>query len=235
MKKPITFLLIGTLFLISCKNKKNESTEEASGSYFPVLSYIKSQVAHVDSSLYRIIKVVQKDSVARDTIYLKREEFKQAAKDFLSIPDISSGDLKDEYTESKNYDQDLELVALNYMPKEPGQEITRQEVMIKPSNEGDKVQSIFINRNIDAEDSTVQKILFWEVDKKFKWIKYTAPYKDPLFAVVEISTEGVIKITGRKSEYVGPSPWEIGFPAEKKPYYRPQITSRELSFTLKKK
>jgi hypothetical protein len=181
MKKPFTFLLIGTLFLISCKNKKAESTEEASGAYFPVLSYIKSQVAHVDSSLYRIIKVVQKDSVTRDTIYLKREEFKQAARDFLSIPDISSGDLKDEYTESKNYDQDLELVALNYMPKEPDQEITRQEVMIKPSNEGDKVQSIFINRNINAEDSTVQKILFWEVDKKFKVVtlvqKPNAPEK----------------------------------------------------------
>jgi predicted phosphodiesterase len=74
-----------------------------------------------------------------------------------------------------------------------------------------------------------------EVDKNFKWIKYTAPYKDPLFAVVEISTGGYIKITGRKSEYVGPSPWEIGFPEEKKPYFRPEITSRNLPFTLKKK
>jgi hypothetical protein len=168
MKKPFFFFWIATLFLISCKNKKAESNEGASGAYFPVLSYIKSQVARVDTSMYRIIKVIEKDSVTRDTIYLRREEFKQAAEDFLSIPDISSGDLKDEYTESKNYDQDLELVALNYMPKDPDQEITRQEVMIKPSNEGDKVQSIFINRNINAEDSTVQKILFWEVDKKFK-------------------------------------------------------------------
>ena len=72
-----------------------------------------------------------------------------------------------------------------------------------------------------------------EIDKNFKWIKYTAPYKDPLFAVVEISTKGYIKITGRKSEYVGPSPWEIGFPEETKPYFRPQITSRNLRFTLK--
>ena len=27
-----------------------------------------------------------------------------------------------------------------------------------------------------------------EVDKNFKWIKYTAPYKDPLYSVVEISS-----------------------------------------------
>jgi hypothetical protein len=168
MKKPLFPLLIGTLFLISCKNKKTAGTEEPSTAYFPVLSYIKSQVAHVDTSMYRIIKVVEKDSTTRDTIYLKREEFKQAAKDFLSIPDISSDDLKDEYTESKIYDPDLESAVLNYMPKEPDKEITRQEVMIKPSTDGDKVQSIFISRVTNTEDSTVQKILFWEVDKKFK-------------------------------------------------------------------
>jgi hypothetical protein len=181
MNKPFFFLLISTLFLISCKNKKAVNTEEPSTAYFPVLSYIKSQVAHVDTSLYRIIKVVEKDSTTRDTIYLKREEFKQAAKDFLSIPDISSDDLKDEYTESKIYDSDLESAVLNYMPKKPNQEVTRQEVMIKPSTAGDNVQSIFINRVTNTEDSTVQKILFWEVDKRFKIItlvqKPNAPEK----------------------------------------------------------
>jgi hypothetical protein len=54
------------------------------------------------------------------------------------------------------------------MPKEPDKEITRQEVMIKPSPDGDKVQSIFINRVNSNDDSTVQKILFWEIDSKFK-------------------------------------------------------------------
>jgi predicted phosphodiesterase len=71
-----------------------------------------------------------------------------------------------------------------------------------------------------------------EVDKNFKWIKYTAPYKDPLFTIVEISTEGYIRITGKKSEWVGPSPWEVGYPEEHKPYTAPQITERELHFKL---
>jgi hypothetical protein len=167
MKKPFYILLIGTLLFVSCKNKKHTAEEPASN-YFPVLSFIKSQVAHVDTSLYRIIKVVQKDSAANDTTYLKREDFKEAAKDFLSIPDISSDDLKDEYTETKLFDADLERAVLNYMPKEPDKEITRQEVIIKPDQDGDKVQSIFINRVNSNKDSTVQKILFWEVDRKFK-------------------------------------------------------------------
>lgn len=71
-----------------------------------------------------------------------------------------------------------------------------------------------------------------EVDKNFKWIKYTAPYKDPLFAVVTISTKGIIKIKGRQSEYAGPSPWEVGYPIEYKPYTTAQITDRELHFKL---
>jgi len=76
--------------------------------------------------------------------------------------------LKDEYTETKLFVPDLEQVALNYMPKKPDKEISRQEVMIKPDANGDKVQSIFINRITDSKDGSIQKILFWEVDKQFK-------------------------------------------------------------------
>jgi len=68
------------------------------------------------------------------------------------------------------------------------------------------------------------------VDKEFKWIKYTAPYKDPLFTVVEISTDGTIKMTGKKSEYVGPSPWELGYPESFKKYIKPEIIARDLRF-----
>jgi 3',5'-cyclic-AMP phosphodiesterase len=71
-----------------------------------------------------------------------------------------------------------------------------------------------------------------EVDKNFRWIKYTAPYKDPLFTVVEISTKGYIKIAGKYSEYVGPSPWELGYPEHLKKFVKPQITEKYLEFEL---
>jgi predicted phosphodiesterase len=73
-----------------------------------------------------------------------------------------------------------------------------------------------------------------EVDKNFKWIKYTAPFKEPLFTVVEISTNGTIKIAGKKSEWVGPTPWELGYPETLKKYMRPAISARTLKFTLKR-
>lgn len=68
------------------------------------------------------------------------------------------------------------------------------------------------------------------IDKNFKWIKYTAPFKEPLFAIVEISTDGYIKISGKQSEWVGPSPWELGFPERLKKYIRPAISDRYLKF-----
>ena len=71
-----------------------------------------------------------------------------------------------------------------------------------------------------------------EVDKDFTWIKYTAPYKDPLFTVVEISTKGYIKMSGKYSSYVGPSPWDLGYPEHLKDFVKPQITERFLKFSI---
>lgn len=184
--KKLFYFLLAVILILSCKNKKNNNGEAEDGSFFPVLSFIKSQVADVDSSVYRIIKIVHQDSTA-DTAFLKREEFREAAKDFLSIPDISSQKLKDQYIETKLFDEDLEQVVLNYMPKEPDKEITRQEVMIKPGNDGDKVKSIFIDRVNSNDDSTVHKILFWQVDKRFRTVTITqAPNKPEKKETIEV-------------------------------------------------
>lgn len=69
-----------------------------------------------------------------------------------------------------------------------------------------------------------------EIDRDFPFVKYTAPFKDPLFATVEISTEGYIKIIGRKSEWIAPDPWELGYPDNFKKYMSPNISDRYLEF-----
>ncbi len=175
MKARLIILSFLLILIFSCKSDKKESEENTD--FFPALSFIKSQVARVDSSVYRIIKIVKIDSIA-DTSFLKREMFKDEAKDFLSTPDISSDKLKDDYTETKLFDTDLEQVSLSYMPKKDG-EITRQEILIKPSTEGDKVSSIYINRTINADDSTVQKIMFWQIDKKFRIVTIVQKENEP--------------------------------------------------------
>lgn len=71
-----------------------------------------------------------------------------------------------------------------------------------------------------------------EVDKDFRWIKYTAPHKEPLFTLVDISTEGYIHIHGKETEWVGPSPWDLNYPEKLRKYVRPAITERKLEFKL---
>jgi HD superfamily phosphohydrolase len=166
IKSCIPFFFI---ILISCNNKTAEKEEENT-EFFPVISFLKSQTAHVDTSLYNIIKIVTANNVS-DTVYLKREQFRDNAKEFLTLPDLSGKNLKKKYTETEMYDEELKAVILNYSPKKGEGEIRRQEVLITPNEHtGDEVKSIFIDRLLDSKDSTVQKRMTWNVNKDFQII-----------------------------------------------------------------
>jgi len=69
-----------------------------------------------------------------------------------------------------------------------------------------------------------------EIDEKYPYIKYTAPYQDPLFALVEIDSRGVIRITGRESRWVGLSPWELDYPETDRDKIVPRIAGKELKY-----
>jgi hypothetical protein len=169
MKLNFKYLIPGILSLhfIACKQKEKTDEEK----FFPVLSFIQSQVADIDTSLYSIRKLVYIDSLRTDTVYLPREQFREAAKDFLSIPDISSSKYDDRYTEEKQFDETMNRVMLTYTPLKPEkEEIQRQEVLIKPDPAGDKITNIIINRIVNTKDSSVQKRLLWKVDESFQII-----------------------------------------------------------------
>lgn len=51
-----------------------------------------------------------------------------------------------------------------------------------------------------------------EIDEKYPWIKYTIPYKDPLFTFVEIDPAGFLSLEPRSTTFVGPGPDEMGGP-----------------------
>ncbi len=49
-----------------------------------------------------------------------------------------------------------------------------------------------------------------DLDKSHPWIKYTVPYKDPIWAYAEISSDNTFRLYGRRTQFVGPSPKELG-------------------------
>lgn len=174
MNKLICLLLPFLLF--ACKNEETEQQENES--FFPVLSFLKSQATQVDTSLYQIMKI-EKTGAQADTSFIKREEFKIYARDFLSIPDITNKDLKDDYTETRLFDQALERVLLSYTPKKPDAEIRREDITIQPTETGDKVKTIFIDRYMVNDDSTVHKKMLWQVDKRFQIVTSISRPKQP--------------------------------------------------------
>jgi len=67
-----------------------------------------------------------------------------------------------------------------------------------------------------------------QIDKEYPWIKYTAPYRDPLFALVTLESDGTIRIEGTQSEWGGPSPWDLGYPKDEDNRITPGISDRQL-------
>ena len=167
MKKTSLALSVLLALLSSCGSSDKEKDE----AFFPVASFLKSQVAQVDSTLNSIRQYNYIDSTRTDTVFIHRDQFRALAKDFLSIPDLTSSEFKGRYKEDKQFDETLNRALFTYTPVKPEKEfIQRQEVLIRPDPGGDKITTIIINSTINTKDSAVQKKMLWQVDRSFQVI-----------------------------------------------------------------
>lgn len=170
LKKYFLFCPALLLVLFSCKSDKNgKQTNEEETPYFPALSFLQSQVAHIDTSLYSIIMVDVVNDEERDTQYIKREEFRALAKDFLEIPDVTTAKMKKRFKASKNYEMTLERVVFSCDPIDPDKEqLQKQEVTASPDISGYRVNSIFLDLISPTKDSIIEKKMLWRVDRSFQ-------------------------------------------------------------------
>jgi len=123
----------------------------------------------VDTSLYSIRKITYVDSTRTDTVFYRREQFRELAMDFLTLPDISDSKYKDRFREERQFDETLNRAIFRYLPINPEkEEIQRQQLLIRPGPPEDKITSIIIDYLISNKDSSVQKNMLWQVDKSFQ-------------------------------------------------------------------
>ena len=171
MKPYLFFLWYLLLLTLSCKQKPKEEEKK----FISVLSLIEKQVAHIDTSLYAITRVVYSDSLHTDTAYIRREDFRSAAKEFLDIPDLSEKKVAKQYMEETRYDELLNRVIITYKPiNSDDGEIKKQEIQVTPDlTTGDKVNNIIINRVINNRDGFLQKDMLWQIDKSFQVVTTT--------------------------------------------------------------
>jgi hypothetical protein len=174
---PLLFLLL-IVAGSGCKTKEKEPDKK----YVSIISLIKKQVEHVDTSLYPILKITTIDSLPPDTVYIPREEFASAAKDFLSIPDLSDPKVAKKYKEEQaRYDESLNRVVITYTPLNPDkEEIKKQELLVTPSEAaGDKVSNIIVLKETNNRDSFLQKKMLWQLDKSFQVVTTTQKPGEP--------------------------------------------------------
>ena len=66
-----------------------------------------------------------------------------------------------------------------------------------------------------------------DIHEKYPYIEKTAPYREPLWALVEFDVSRMqLTITGKETAWVGPSPWECG--ADKK-HVNPEVVAPRIT------
>lgn len=157
-------------FIFGCKTKTKEDSTTA---YFSVVAYLSQEVKQMDSLPLHFTKIVSVDSTG-DTTRITKEEFRNYAKEFLTLPDISSDDNKKNYTEMNDFDEALNTVLLMYTAKREDAEVRRETVMMEPAeNSNARVKTILVNTFKPEGDSTVEKNMTWHIGRRFQIVTKT--------------------------------------------------------------
>src|SRR5690242_13957513 len=122
MIKYAWILLLG-MTVLACKQKEKEPEKD----FISALSIIKGQVAHVDTSLYPIMRIEIIDSLHSDTVFIPREEFAAAAKDFLALPDLADKEVAKRFKEESLFDETINRFIVTYTPIDPGKELLQKQ------------------------------------------------------------------------------------------------------------
>jgi cell division protein YceG involved in septum cleavage len=169
MNKLVTCLVFATL-MISCKSKKKKENK----TFFSVLNYLQAQVKQLDTGNYRFTRIETLNGIT-DTTEMPKSEVSARVHDFISLPDISAAEQKDNYEEANTYDETLGNVLLTYTAKNPDEAVRSETVMLEPDSSGNtRPVTILINWIESGKDSTVVKDMTWHVNKRFQIVTKTS-------------------------------------------------------------
>jgi hypothetical protein len=179
--KPVLVVLCFLILSACSENNGNENSngngadslsvanakDSASGEYFPVLDFIKSEIRAVDS-LPVGIKVYRTEGEIKDSGYLKPEEFHQLTDEFLA-PELEMDQFKKTYTESSFYDRSTKTSTFHYETKKEDATIRRIDVITSATDTYDKVTSMYFEK-LAGPDRFLKK-LFWKPGQEFSLIE----------------------------------------------------------------
>jgi hypothetical protein len=159
--------------LAACSDNKEKKFEQEDKTFYPIGSFIRSELNLVDSMPIAVFKYTTKDQKT-DTQLLAKPEFRKIAETFL-IPDITIEPLKEKYTETVFMDATINTVTFSYVTDDSSAEIRKIDVFINP--ETDKVKNIYVEKMTRTGDSSITQKMIWIAGKHFQ-VSTLVAYKD---------------------------------------------------------
>ncbi len=160
MKSISSVLAIFILF--ACSSKKNEkSFVQKDTSFYPVSSFIQTELLNVDSMPVALFYIRTADGKS-DTSIVDKKVLHQQAADIIS-PDISKEPLKEKYEETVFMDETINSVTLSYSTEDPDAEVRKIEVFVSPDTE--KVKYVYVEKTFSRNDSSFTKKMIWTTGK----------------------------------------------------------------------
>jgi hypothetical protein len=169
------FAVIAAVFLFACGEKKptsaapvaaaSKDSVAAPKAYFPVMSFIKGEIAYVDS----LPVGIKKYSTGKKFVYIKAEEFHKLAAEFTP-GEISDSLFMNQYQETSFFDQSSNSATFFYTTKHDSLPVKRVDVLTAKGDVYDKVKSIYLQKNYRSGDTAYLKKLYWKPQKSFQII-----------------------------------------------------------------
>ncbi|HTC00521.1 MAG TPA: hypothetical protein VK705_07545 [Ferruginibacter sp.] len=178
--KKIYFIISLAILIFSCNNtttapaqatpnNTDTTQEEKPTTFFPVTSFLKSQLIALDSVPFTpLVYTIVNDKT--DSLWLKKEQLKTFLAPFFSV-DIDTTNLIKYFKETKFNDQTLNAITLMYEPL--GQlpdtlQLRSWNVYIDPTS--GNVRSIYIEKEFKENGESYIQQLIWTTDKSAKII-----------------------------------------------------------------
>lgn len=168
MKKACCFIALAIIVISSCKNKSGSSGKQnedtAKKEYYPISSFIQSQVKNIDSLPLAVIKYTTVDTKT-DTAVIDKRDFAAIAGYFTS-PDITSTGIKAQIEETSFIDASIGTIALTYTANNDTIALRKADVLLNQDNS--RVRTIYIEKKETIADGNTIKKMLWTADRNMQ-------------------------------------------------------------------
>lgn len=183
------FLALASFVLFACGDRNPATTETSAvgdttnnAAYFPVMDFLKSEIAKVESEPVGIKKFTTSTTVS-DSGYIQPEEFRRLASEFLPAA-LNDSIFRKQFKETSFMDKATGGATFFYNTANNDLDLKRVDVVTEQTDTYDKIKSIYLEKSYTKGDSSIVKKLFWKPERNFQVI--TQVYKKSAAPATEL-------------------------------------------------